>query len=829
MNVLSLTASYSYRLVKREWRRFVLPFLSLVITAIVMSLVLLLTSSSALLLEEQAKDLQGGDVVLESTSPIEADAFWQATGISPKEVTSKISFSGTLQSLSETSPFSLEVIDSAYPLYGEFVLAEGEYVGVNDQQILLDQTGVERLSVTVGDAVTFGEQTFTVSGIVVSEPTSLFGGFRFLPKAFISTEGFISANVDPQLLRAEYSVAGKFDPLSLREKEVIREVEKSYVPKIDVDIAGQEGRGLRFGLQTVTDFLVVAVLITSVLAAVNIYSSTLYLVTVERKSLAVLLALGINKRTLVGILGSALLYVVIFACLIGILLGALVFSELANYIGQAYLIDLPTPDYVLYALICSGLIIAIAVASFVPATRQSLALNPRQILIGGGDVKQKIPLRTVLTITFFTLLPLVALATFLLGSLIDGLLVMVAIILVYVLVSGVFAWLLSYVYKKRQLFSSPLRSIISQKKADGLFGVVSFTSLFVALTALSTLSLLQISLQSYLENDLSSTIPTTYVLDIQPSQKDAVTEAFPDLNLFANIPARIVSIDDLQVQAELAVRNPEVDRELGREFNITSDTEIPNSDQVTKGVWGRGRAGEISVEESFAERANIDIGSTLVFTVQGFEVSGTVTSLRSTDTRSGLPYFYFIFSPEDLANFPGVYFGYADYEPTRQKELGKFLATNMPNVSVIETQNIGSLVVQIVSTLLVMILVVTFPPLLIATLLIATLVVSSYASRRREGARIRAIGGTKVSVLKLYLAETVSLTLLAAVSAYLLSIVVTWLVSEYFLKLDQVILFNSQLIFGLSIIGVFVGLIGLYLFKTDTMPLRELMSYETNQ
>ena len=70
------------------------------------------------------------------------------------------------------------------------------------------------------------------------------------------------------------------------------------------------GAGLQFGLETVSDFLIVAVLITAILAAVNVYASTVYLVTVERKSLAVLLALGLTKRKLVYVLGTALGYAV---------------------------------------------------------------------------------------------------------------------------------------------------------------------------------------------------------------------------------------------------------------------------------------------------------------------------------------------------------------------------------------------------------------------------------------------------------------------------------------------------------------------------------------
>jgi putative ABC transport system permease protein len=566
-----------------------------------------------------------------------------------------------------------------------------------------------------------------------------------------------------------------------------------------------------------------------VLAAVNVYASTLYLVTVERKSLAILLALGLTKNRLVLLLGASFLYVVMGASIIGSALGMGLFSFLTSYIEATYRIVLPTPNLFMYGLLCIALILTIAVASFVPAIKRTLSLNPKQILIGGeDDNKRAFSLRSLSLITASTLVPLVALSAFLLGDIVDGFLIIASIAMAYVVVAGLFSVLLKVVYKSRARFPFFLRSIVSQKNADGLLGIVSFASLFVALTALSTLALLQISLERYLNEDLTRTVPTTYILDVQPSQKETLQQEFSDIELFSNVGARIVAIDEVRIQDELSNPDTTVDRELGREFNLTARDTLLSSEQISAGTWSNGAPGEISVDEDFAKRANIELGSTLVFSVQGFEVSGTVTSLRSTDSRSGLPFFYFVLAPSDLKDFPAVYFGYSFYDEARQDELGRYLATAAPNVSVLETQAVGPLIVQIVSTLMILVLVVTLPPLLIATLLIATLVVSSYAARRREGARLRAIGATKSFVLRQYLAETILLTLSAAVLAYVVSVLASFLISQYFFQLGSVTLFDLQLVASLALIVLLVGLIGLYLFKSDTMPLRELLSYGEN-
>ncbi len=826
MSDLKLILLYSFRIVAREWRRFFLPLASLAVTSVVLVLILLLTSSSTMLLADQARELQGGDVVIESSSQIEGETIMSELRIEPESASEQISFSGTLQSQEGAATFSIEVIDSSYPLYGDIVLRDGLYEGLREEDLIVDQSGLDRLGVEVGDSVSFGDAALIVRDVIIAEPTSLFGGFSFLPTAFMSPESFANAKVDLQLLRAEYSYAIKLTDLTPSNVESLRALEDTS-PSLDVDIAGQDQRGLQFGLETVSDFLIIAVLITAVLAAVNVYASILYLVTIERKSLAVMLSLGITRNKLVYILGAALGYVVLLANIIGLSIGNIIFVRLQAFISSEYIISLPTPGIVFYSAVSGLLVLLIAAMSFVPAIRKSLDLKPRQILLGAdSSTYTSRSYRSLILITVSTLVPLMLLAVFLLQSFIQGGAVIGVIALVYLIVAAVYSFVIVRLYKLRSRMSFFARSIVSQKHADGLFGVVSFTSLFVALTALCTLTLIQVSLERFLVNDLSDTVPSTYVLDVQPSQKDNLLSSFPDLELFSNVRARIIAIDEVKIQEELESDDTDVSRELGREFNLTARENLLSSESISAGTWSEGRAGEISVDEEFAEQANISLGSTVVFSIQGFEVSSRVTSFRSTDSRSGLPFFYFVMSPEDIGMFPSVYFGYSYYEPETQSELGVFLAESMPNVSLIETQSLGPLLLQLVSTLLVLVLIVAIPPLLIATLLIAMLVVSSYSTRRREGARFRALGLSRKQSFWQYFLETMSLTAIASFFAYCLGVLAAFLLGTKFLQLEEIALFDIELIAGLGLILLFISSIALFLYKTDTMPLRELLSYE---
>ena len=826
MSATKLVFTYSLRLIQREWKRFVLPFFSLFIISVVLVLTLLLAGSSSEFLIKQARELNGGDVNLESSIPIDGQKFFSEAGLDPLRATRQLSFSGTLMSAKRTAPFTIRVIDNNFPLYGEILLKNGTYSPLDSGSILLDEAGLKRLEVGLGESVSFGESSLKVSDIVLAEPTSLFSSFRFLPSAFMSEESFLKSGINPQLLRAEYSYAGEFTSLNSDNIESLRKLGEKY-PAIDVDIAGIDERGLQFGLETVSNFLVIAVLVTSILSAVNVYASIMYLVQVEKKSLAVLLALGLTKTKLIYILGISLCLIAIIATSLGIVVGISIFEWTRIYISESYYLNLPAPNLLIFILITMGLVLTISFMSFVPAIQRSLSLNPKQVLTGdGAGISDKSSTKSFIFITLFTLLPLIALSSFLLDSFVRGIFVILAIVFIYIFVAGVYSLLITYLYKTRSNLSMFLKTIISQKFADGIFGVVSFSSLFVALSSLSTLVLLQVSLKSFLVNDLSQTVPSTYVIDVQPSQKESLAKNFSELELFLNIGARIVSIDGVMIQKELESQNKSIDGELAREFNLTARRNLLKSEEVVQGVWTEGAKGDISVDENFAKQANIKLGSKITFLIQGFEVSGTVTSFRKTDSRSGLPFFYFVLSPDDIGIFPGVYFGYAYYEAEKQLQLGKFLAEEMPNVSMIETQSIGPLLLQVVNTLLLLVLIVTIPPLLIATLLIAVLVISSYATRRREGARFRAIGLSKKQSFINYLSETIFVTFVASIFAYGSSVLITQFINNKFLNLSSSILFSIELVTGLGIIVFFVFVIAIYLYKSDNMPLRELLSYE---
>jgi putative ABC transport system permease protein len=737
---------------------------------------------------------------------------------------SEYDFSGILTKKDLNTPVSLTVVDSNYPIYGGLSIKNSSFQTPKDNKIYIDTNAEEKLNIKVGEDLVYANTVFTVAGIIEKDSKFLVSGFNFLPKVLLSERGFKRVNIDKSLLRSEYTYVYLIENTSdanLREM-----VSRAGDIGARISVVGITESGLVEGLSLVKQFLILAVLLSCILSAVNIYAGMLYLLTAMRKSFAILLAIGFDKKKLAITLSLSLFYILVFATIIGGFSSIFLFNFILEKIAQNFDLALPFVDLLLPSLFTILVVFGISFASFVPSLRNLMSLNPKILLSGGEEKKQKNRLTNFIIITFSSLVPLVLIAVFLLESFLYGFISILAIVLIYVVLAVLFYYLILALYKKRHKFKFMIRSLISYKFADGLFGIVSLTSLYVALTSLSLLILLQSTLTNFIKDGLGERLPSVYVIDIQKSQKDAIKENFKEVTLFPNVGARILSIDSLDIQKGVALSDGSVSREFGREYNLTYRSDLLPSETVIKGDWLTGQINEVSVDKDFADRANIKLGSSVVFSVSGFEIKSTVTSIRESDTRSGLPFFYFVFNPKDLEKYPATFFGYTYLDETEKGKFTNFLAESFTNISVIDTSEISKLAENLVGGLLVIIYVISLPPLILASFLIITLIISSFSGRRKQSAQLLALGAKNTFIKKLYYLETVSTTLFSGVLGYLTAIIGTLFIAKYFLKIKDIVFYDIELIATIGCIILFVLVLANILWRTEKKSLRELLSYE---
>lgn len=268
------------------------------------------------------------------------------------------------------------------------------------------------------------------------------------------------------------------------------------------------------------------------------------------------------------------------AIAIGGLFSVLVFTNVVTFVKNNFDITLPFVDLLLPAVVTVIIVCSVSFASFLPSLKKIISLNPKALLFGGNQDAEKNTLKNFGIITVSIVLPLALVAMFLLDSFAYGLASIVAIVGIYVVLAIVFYYSILLFYKKRNTYKFLTRTLIAYKYKDGLFGVVSLTSLYMALAALSLLILLQSNIGNFIKADLGERLPSTYVLDIQKSQTDDIKNNFADVTLFPNVGARILSIDGLDIQRSIALGDDSVSREFGREYNLTYRDDLLSNEKL---------------------------------------------------------------------------------------------------------------------------------------------------------------------------------------------------------------------------------------------------------
>lgn len=824
-NNLSIIFKYSFRILFREWRKFILPFFSLFFTTLIVFTVLLFTNSSSNFLLDKNKELIGGDISVETNYEIDKKLITDILDKYNQNYESSLiyDFGAILTKDNLNQTVSLNVIEDNYPLYGNIILENNIFTPLSSNEIYIDKNTQEKLNVKIGETLTYANTSFVVKDIIKENSQSLLGGFRFLPEVFISQAGFTNTNLDKSLLRSEYNHIFLFENITKNQKENILAELRNLGGRVEV--AGITQSGFVEGLSIVEQFLILAVLLSAILSAVNIYAGMLYFINLMKKSFAVLLALGFDKKKLFLTLTLSLFYILIVAFVLGSVLSFFIFQNIKDYITLSFNLELGNPELFVSSLLTLLVLFSVSFASFVPSLRSLIKLNPRMLLSGiSENKKEKNNFLNFIFITFSTLIPIILVAIFLLDNFIYGLLSISSIIFIYIVLASFFYFLIKFLYNKREKFNFLIKTLISQKKKDGLFGIVSLTSLYVGLTTLSLLILLQATLANFITNDLGERIPGLYILDIQKSQTQEIRNNFENINLFPNVGARILFIDGVDIQQE--IQNGNKSREFGREYNLTYRKDLLPNENISRGSWLSGIPGEVSVEKEFADRAGIKLDSEIVFSIQGFNLEAKVTSLRESDSRSGLPFFYFVFNTEDLEKYPATFFGYIFEKEEKKNELINFLAVNFPNISVIDTLEISLFVQNLVDTLLILIFIISIPPIILALFLIITLIISSFENRKKQNAQLLALGSKKSFVKKLYFLETISTTLLGSLLGYLTAILGTFLISKFYLKINSYKIYDIELLIALFGIIFLIVVVAFIIWRKNKTPLRKILLHE---
>lgn len=776
----------------RERRSVALSFASLVVGIATITAVLVLRESLLDSFSREGRTLVGGDVAIERGTPINAgdspalDSLLKENGIRTARV---IDASVMIRSATSAAFSSASAVGGEYPLYGKVELQGRDYREPSPDEIYAEQRLLDRLGVSLGASVSIGAADFRIAGILVSEPDRATVPFGFGPRVLMSEQGFIRIGIDAQETRAEYEL------LVASEVPIPDSVTRAIISDLRPTGArvalGSDGPDSVSDLVTqAAGFFVIAAALSLFLAAVNIQANLELVMPRLRRDAAVLTALGMTGFRAATAVAGLFLRVAILAGLIGSLLGV-AFASLALAQATPFISIDVSPEPFLPIIFGLSFSVVLMLASAIPGLMQILSVEPRIILTGrviervGSTVARYVP----------AVIALWAGLSIALGELVISTIATAAFSLIFSVMLVLAAYLLKAVYRVRQKLSIAWRMTASFTMHESKTTVFALASLAMSLSVLMTVAMTERSLISAVSQVAVTSAPSAYVIDIQEDQLQGVTRAVPGIVTFPITRARLLRVNERDIQEERR-------GDLVREFNLTSRDALIAGEELVEGVWhGAQSMDEVSVQESFADEAGIKLGDTLVFSIQGFPRSVTVTSIRDVTTSNGLPFFYFVFSPDVLAGVPMSYFGYVNLDEQALGRAELAVSAEYPNLSFIRTGEAVKVIERFAGAFSAAVQGISLPAVILAAVLVITLVAISARSRARSYLVLASLGARQSLVSKLLGTETFIYAAFAVTCSAAVGLSATYALLKYFLSISRIDIPVSVVLWGVGIFG----------------------------
>jgi putative ABC transport system permease protein len=316
---------------------------------------------------------------------------------------------------------------------------------------------------------------------------------------------------------------------------------------------------------------------------------------------------------------------------------------------------------------------------------------------------------------------------------------------------------------------------------------------------LSTLFLVQHNLRRGLELTGGPRRPNLLLLDIQTDQAPAVaaelrSRKLPEYGPVPLVPMRIVSVKGRSVQGLLAdtVRGgsgePANAWAFRREYRSTyRDTLVASERLVAGRWWAAGHSSEnadpvaISVEEDLAKELRVGIGDEIVWDVQGVTVPSRVTSLREVNWARFEPNFFVVFAPGRLEQAPQMLVALTRIDdPAVRGAFQRTLAERFSNVTTVDLALVQQQLEQLVDRVALAIRFMAGFSLAVGGLVLVGAIATTRLQRLRESLLLRTLGATRHQVLRIALAEYLTLGLLASVTAVFLATAAGWGLTRWY-------------------------------------------------
>jgi putative ABC transport system permease protein len=267
--------------------------------------------------------------------------------------------------------------------------------------------------------------------------------------------------------------------------------------------------------------------------------------------------------------------------------------------------------------------------------------------------------------------------------------------------------------------------------------------------------------------------PNHFLFNIYDHQKEAI-ETFIAENaenastLYAMTRGRVIAVNNLTWEEQLAASPNKKLNDFERELNLTWTQHLQDDNTIVAGQWwpsvSDGDPLLISVEQEYAKGADIAIGDTIGLSLAGQVVTATVANIRSLNWQSMRPNFYIIFNrkPTPYVTTNGIV---SFYLPPEKKLTINALIKQFPSVTLVEVDQTLAAITTLIDQLGLAVEYLLVLIILAAILVLMTGLLVTLPLRLRVSALLRAFGASSRLIQKALWCEFLMLGLVAGLVA----------------------------------------------------------------
>lgn len=772
-------------------------------------------------LTEQANELLAADLRISSRQTIDQSVANQARALN-FETAEFRSFQGIVRNKEAFGLAEIKAVSKNYPLRGH--LETQTHLDANAivepslpqlGEVWLDPVLMVQLNLQLNDFINIGEASFKVSKIISYEPDRGGDLFNTSPRALINLQDIDATKLLGAGSRSEFVSLFKTENKAALDdfSDKIKAEDSNNALQIQTIKSRQPT--IKIALERGERFMKMAAFISLALSCCGIALSAHRFAQKSWDHVAILNALGMQKKNIFILLGLELSFLGIFAAILGSLVGFLTQFFLTQLL-EGIIVNFALPAPSLKPILTSIILSLVATLGFaLPSIMALKHVSPMNVLrrntssfTDSQTFKSKL-LRYGFTTVLLCLLGLwqvnnLILSFWLLTSLALALLVFWAC-------SILSLKLLPILGKKFKLLLWIEKQLLHHRQNSLLqITTVAFASCILMMMLIVKTDLLNawaLSVPQNAPNHFAFNIPSNEINELSSYLK---TNEVKDFKLYPMVRGRISAHNQEKLNID-NLKSEEEKRFARREYSFSWTQSLPKANTLVAGEFppkiSNGKIG-ISVEDELAKRLGYKLNDEITFTLQGQKISAVITSLRKIAWESAEVNFFILFPENVLTDYPQTWI--TAFHWTKPKSELIKMVEKFPAITLVDVGDVMQKVRQLIDRVTFAITAILIFTLLAGLLVLIIAIQSTLETRAKEIALFKTFGVQKELIWKMISLEFFSIGLLggllASVLAFLIGSVIIWGLFDL-ISAPNII----QLFLGAILTMLFVGISGLWI------------------